>query len=556
MCAAAIRALTSDPELHLRAGRLLRDERPLTPYAPHLVPDPERHGFVDYRGATDAMALRLAHSDAALHQRLAPGDPLRRTVFDLLEQFRVEALAPPALAGLRRNVRGRFEQWSRDYLASRLLETTRGRLLFALAQVCRARVCGEPMIEEAEDPIETTRGELLKVIGPELLAMRRARADQAAYAAHALALADKLAALWSLTGTESEHDEDVDRDASPRGFLMWLDPGPQGSQVMARADAGESRVLTDAGGGYRVFTRAYDRECGAAALVRPALLREYRDRLDARIAAQGVNVGRLAREIRALLSVPATDGWESAREDGRLDGRRLSQLIASATERRIFRAERESAAPDCLVTFLIDCSGSMKDSIETVAMLLDVLLRALEQAGVSTELLGFTTGAWNGGRAARDWTRAGRPDHPGRLNEAMHLVFKDADTPWRRARPGIAALLKADMFREGVDGEAVQWAARRMERRDESRRILLVVSDGSPMDTATHQANDRHYLDHHLRNVVQALERRGQVEIAGIGVGLDLSPYYTRSQAIDLAAPPGNRLFNEVLSLLAGRHRR
>ena len=145
LCAAAIRALTSDPELHLRAGRLLRDERPLKPYAPHLVPDPERHGFVDYRGATDAMALRLAHSDAALHQRLAPGDPLRRTVFDLLEQFRVEALAPPALAGLRRNVRGRFGQWSRDYLASRQLPAD--RLFLGAARVVPPEASWRPRAE-------------------------------------------------------------------------------------------------------------------------------------------------------------------------------------------------------------------------------------------------------------------------------------------------------------------------------------------------------------------------------------------------------------------------
>ena len=200
-------------------------------------------------------------------------------------------------------------------------------------------------------------------------------------------------------------------------------------------------------------------------------------------------------------------------------------------------------------------SGSMKQHIESVAMLVDVFSRALEQAGVACEVLGFTTGAWNGGRAQRDWLRAGRPVHPGRLNEVCRMVFKDADTPWRRARPDIAALLKSDLFREGIDGEAVDWACARLERRSEARRILIVVSDGSPMDAATNLANDPHYLDHHLREVVDRRERQGKVEICGVGVGLDLRPYYRHSQVIDLAGALGNEVFNQVAALIGSRGR-
>jgi cobaltochelatase CobT len=336
---------------------------------------------------------------------------------------------------------------------------------------------------------------------------------------------------------------------------MDLDP-ESGGAGLALAESGTSRVLEDASDGYRVFTRAYDREVEAASLVRAALLAEYRERLDVRIAAQGVNVGRLARQLKALLATPQADGWDGAQEDGRIDGRRLAQLVASPTERRLFRAERIEPVADCLVTFLIDCSGSMKGQIESVAMIVDVFVRALETAGVPSEVLGFTTGAWNGGRARRDWLRAGRPKHPGRLNEVCHLVFKAADTPWRRARRSLAALLKGDLFREGVDGEALDWAVSRMDGRPERRRLLLVVSDGSPMDTATNLANDEHYLDHHLRQVVQRHEAAGTVEIGGIGIGLDLSPYYGRAQAIDLASEVPNQVFREVLELIGGRRRR
>jgi cobaltochelatase CobT len=198
----------------------------------------------------------------------------------------------------------------------------------------------------------------------------------------------------------------------------------------------------------------------------------------------------------------------------------------------------------------------MKARIAPVAVLVDVFARALEMAGVANEVLGFTTLAWHGGRARRDWLRAGQPRHPGRLNEIGHLVFKDAGTPWRRARRGIAALLKPEFFREGVDGEAVQWAVARMQGCDEARRILLVVSDGSPMDAATSLANDERYLDHHLRDVVGQLEATRQAEIGGIGVGLDLSPYYAHSKVLDLDAPLGSHALQDILDVIAGRRRR
>jgi cobaltochelatase CobT len=195
----------------------------------------------------------------------------------------------------------------------------------------------------------------------------------------------------------------------------------------------------------------------------------------------------------------------------------------------------------------------MKQHVESVAMLVDVFARALEQAGVASEVLGFTTGAWNGGRALRDWQRAGRPAHPGRLNEVCQMVFKDADTPWRRARPDIAALLKSDLFREGVDGEAVDWACARLESRSEGRRLLIVISDGSPMDSATHLANDAHYLDQHLREVVARHEQGGAVEIYGVGVGLDLSLYYRRSRVIDPSATLCHEVFSEIVAMISPR---
>lgn len=559
LCAASIRALAGERELHFRARRLHRGGRALPIFGPHLMPSIEHDDFASFRGAADGMALRLVHSDAALHRSLMPAEPTRRWVFELLEQIRVESLAPPALPGVAHNLRHRFERWSLAFHEAGGTEGAKGLLLYTVAQVCRSRVSGEPVLEATEDLLEATRAGIVPHIGHALTGLKRERADQARYAAHALAIANwvggQIEAAEAAQGARAP-DDDENKDARERRFGLLIDFDADADDGVASVEPGTSRVLSEGEGGYRAFTTAFDREVRAASLARRELLVEYREQLDRRIAAQGVNVARLARELKALLALPATDGWDDGQEEGRIDGRRLATLFASPAERRLFRSERIEPEADCVAAFLIDCSGSMRQHIESIAMLADVLLRAFEQAGVATELLGFTTGGWNGGRVMREWNRAGRPPHPGRLNEVLHLVFKDADTTWRRARRDIAALLKADLFREGVDGEAVDWACNRLEARDAKRRLLFVVSDGCPMDSATALANDEQYLDHHLREVVARRERDGRVAIHGIGVGLDLSPYYGRCQALDLRAPPGNRVFREVLELIADRRRR
>ncbi|QNK68587.1 cobaltochelatase CobT-related protein [Variovorax sp. PAMC26660] len=557
LCAGVVRAFSGERDLHFRGRRLHRGRTALPWFAPHLHPSPETDDFASFRGVADGLALRLTDSDAALHERLRPEEPVERMVFEMLEQFRVEALVPEVMAGMRHNLRHRHEQWSLAFHHSGLTDTARGLLLYAVAQICRARVNGQQVVEETEDMLEATRFALAPLIGHALAGLRKDRADQAAYAVHARAIARTIATMLHEAGDEgSDTARDAHVDDKRSVFSLVADMDQEIIERFTTAESGRSAVLDDAGGAYRVFTTAYDREHDAATLARKEVLADLREKLDRRIAAQGVNIARLARELRALLAEPTRDGWDGGQEEGLIDGRRLAQLVASPTERRLFRTERMEPVADSVVTFLIDCSGSMKEHAESVAMMVDVFARALEQAGVTSEVLGFTTGAWNGGRAQREWVRAGRSAHPGRLNERSHLVFKAAATPWRRARPAMAALLKADLFREGIDGEAVDWACTRLRQRTEERKLLLVISDGSPMDSATHLANDAHYLDHHLRDVVARQEQRGDIAISGIGVGLDLSPYYSRSHVLDLATSAGNTIFREVIELMAGWHRR
>lgn len=532
---AAIRALTGDPEVRLRGGRLYRGRRALPVSAPHLHAP-------GCRGSVDGMAMRLVHSDADLHRRLRPSDPAARMVFDLLEQFRAESLA--SLPGVVHNLRHRFREWSLEFHGAGYTDTATGNLLFTIAQLVRSRVTGQPVPGEVEDVIEATRFQLAPELGHDLLGLRRQRNDQSRFAEHALAIARIVGDLLRA----APDDDDGSERAADR-FAQFLeadddvtdDPGPGSAASGAHAAGSQSA--------YRVFTTAYDRVHSVPTLVRPALLAEFRQRLDRRIEAEGVNIARLARALRAVVTDPAVAGWDGGQEEGLLDGRRLAQLVSSPTERRVFRDERIQPTANCLATVLIDCSGSMRQHIESVAILADVLARALELAGASCEVLGFTTGAWNGGRSIRDWRRAGSPREPGRLSEVCHLVFKDADTSYRRARPGIAGLLKADLFREGVDGEAIAWAADRMRRRTEERKLLLVISDGSPMDSATHLLNGQSYLDEHLLDVVHQLE--DSVRIRGVGIGSDLSRFYSHALRLDLAQGVGNAVLGDVVRLLA-----
>lgn len=554
LCAASIRALSDDGDLHFRGRRLYRGDKRLPPFAPHLSPMPETDDFASFRGTADAMALRLRLADANLHKSLQPIEPLPRMLFEMMEQFRVEALAPADMPGMKHNLRHRFEAWSLAFYNSGLTETSKGMLLYTVAQITRSRVTAQPVLDATEDAIEATRMSIVRSLGHGLAGLRRQRNDQAAYAEHALSIAHLVAGMLTAYDQEDlagENDSDTEPDDKPLNFNLWMDFDEGDSdEGFTTASSGSSRLLAESGDVYRIFSDEFDTEVDAATLVRPALLLEYRERLDQRIEQQGLSVARLARDLNAVLALPVRDGWLGDQEEGYIDGRQLSQLITSPSERRLFRVEQYAPVCETAVSFLIDCSGSMREHIEAVAVLVDVMTRALDQIGVVTEVLGFSTNAWNGGRAQRAWMRAGRPAHPGRLNETAHLVFKDSDTNWRRARPALGALLKSDLFREGVDGEAVQWAAQRLVQRHAGRRLLLVVSDGSPTDGATALANDANYLDHHLCNVVASLEAQGEVEIYGIGVGLDLSPYYRQNRAFDLSQSVSNAVLREVVAMI------
>lgn len=554
-CSAVIRALAGKPALQLR-GRRLYDGARATPVAPaHLQPSPDHDDLRSFRGAADGLALRETGTDPEINEAHAPAEPIARRLFSLLEQYRVESLVGDEYAGVRHNLRHRHDAWAEAFVKKGMLDTEQGIMVYTVALVSRSRVTGIPIDEEVQDHLEPVRISLAPYVGAEMASLRSLRHDQAAYAKTAALIATRVAAILLRVEEQPAKDDDEHAGTRKRGVSLWLGGDSDIEQEYPVAGMGQSRLLEDGEDAYRVFTRAFDSEIEAATLARPQVLVELRERLDESIAKAGVNVGRLARHLQMLFAVPTDDGWDSAQEQGRIDGRLLSQLVASPTERRLFKEVRREPVADCAVTLLLDCSGSMKQHAARVAVLVDVFARALEQAGIVTEVLGFTTGAWNGGRARREWMRAGSPAHPGRLNERLHVVFKPAETTWRRSRRPLAALLRNEFYREGIDGEAVDWACGRLRERNARRRILVVVSDGSPMDGATSLANDEHYLDHHLQSVVASQSAAGDIEIRGLGVGLDLGPYYDRSLILDLSRGLGLRTFIEVCDLMASRAR-
>ncbi|CUB00620.1 cobaltochelatase CobT-related protein [Comamonas thiooxydans] len=547
---AMLRAVTGDASLQWSGQTLYRGTTPILQAAAHHSQVPVQQ--TDQRGLLDSMGLRLHWSDQALFQAHLPQEPVERMVFELLEQLRVESLVPETWPGARENMRQRFVNWCQAFMDSGLTESSLGILLFTVAITAWSRLTGHEIPERMADLVESTRMSMASPLGRHWDRLRRARDRQQQFVEPALAVS-----RWVGMAVRAAQDDAPRGAGGPRrrsSFALPLHFESQSQDGMPVAQSGDSRAWTGTAQSYRVFTREFDREVQAAELIRALQLAQFREQMDEELARSGLlQAGRLARYLQQRLASTQRNGWSFGLEEGHLDGSRLSQLVTDPQQRAIFKDEMQRPVNETAVTILMDCSGSMKTYARPLSLLLDVLGRALEMAGASVEILGFSTQAWNGGRARRRWQRAGQPQFPGRLNERLHIVFKDGARPWRHARHGIAALRKPDIFREGIDGEAVEWACQRLRAKAAQRRILLVISDGCPMDTATHQANDEHYLDQHLRQVLAAQERMGGMKVCALGVGLDLGVFYRQRLAVDLQHDLDEALLFSVAEMLCKR---
>ncbi len=556
ICAATARALTGVPELHFRDGVLHRGAHAVHAPAPHLRTHDDHDDLGSFRGAADGLALRLLHSDTATHLRARPDDEIGRLVFELLEQFRVESLADAHHAGTIANLRHRHEAWSAQFHASGMTETGTGLLLFTVAQVGRARVTAQPVVHATEDVLEATRFGLAPLIGGDLRQLRSLRHDQEAYAEPAGRIAVTIAEL----AAAQQSNGPAPRGGGRGRGTDWFSVALSEHDLEAHGSDTPRTGGTDPAGAtpYAAFTRAFDREISVASLTRRDQLVEYRHHLDELVEQTGVDVRWVARLLQNVADTTQETGWNHAQEEGVIDAGRLSRLVTSASDPRVFRTPRHEPHPELQVTILLDCSGSMRQHQERTAVIVDLLARGMDLAGIDNELLGFTTATWNGGRAMRAWRRAGRPPRPGRLNERLHLLVKDQSLTWSKARHQIAGLLRPDFYREALDGEAIEWAVRRLQARaDIARRVLLVFSDGSAMDGATTQANGPSYLDRHLVSVLDEVTATGAVAVTGIGMGADLGHHYPHAHTVDPDAAVDRQLLRELVGVLAeASHRR
>ncbi len=538
--AAVIRALGQSPTAEYRARQLHVGERPVGVSTPYLQPGLDDSGSISpdeliARGVFDAIGLRLRFSNPEIHARHEPDDLVARIVFDMAEQLRCESLVPASLPGVKHNTQVAFETWGRS---ERLSSTAIGLLLFTVMHVVRSRLVAPINDELIEDQIESTRFTLATEIGGDVRAMSHTTTDQEAFAAHARSLALTIAAMVN----ESTETASEASTAAAALFVPpeWGDVDPDDGDVLIGGVTTPNEHVDpetlESAGGYRVFTRAHDVEHSGQQLYPTEKLRELRGVLDDQIAAQSVSPFTLARRLQRLFIGLERDGWRSGEHEGVLDGSRLGQVIANPMNHAVFRQERFRPVAPAAVSFLIDNSGSMKrQRHQTVTVLVDTLARALDLAGATSEILGFTTNAWNGGEPLREWRRAGQPTTPGRLAEASHIVYKDADTSWKRSRLSVAAMMKTQHFREGIDGEAIVWAYKRLLARPEPKKFLIIFGDGAPMEAATLNANGEGYLETHLRRVTQHIERERTVQLGAVTIDQSVDMIFTNSVHMDLS---------------------
>ncbi|WP_436326206.1 cobaltochelatase CobT-related protein [Brevibacterium sp. FAM 27836] len=525
--ASVFRALSGDPGVDLWAHRPVDVRGTLPMNAPHLYPDPHTSGLDSLRGATDAMAVRHRFSDLDAHRAALPEAREQRLLVEILEQYRCESLA--VQSGVRGNLALRQTDWRSEFLRSRLHETHLGMLLFTVILVVRATLTREPITPSESDLIEESRFEISADLGPFLPRLQETRHDQSAFAEVARQLARTVAdRITALEERESTRSGARERRVSASLPLVF-DVAEELFAPAGETANGRLHLARD----YRAWDTGFDRTSHITDLVRYESLRSGRRAIAEETARRAVPLAPVVTRLHNVVDAVREAHEAVDADEGLLDPSRLTRLLTSPGDPRVFRGRSQRSETDCAVTFLLDLSGSMKPHARRLGALLDVIVTALDRLGVSTEVLGFTTNAWSGGRVRRAWKKAGSPADPGRLNEVHHIVLKAAGSSWRRSRTHLGGLLKTSLFREGIDAEALRWAVDRLRSQQAAKSAVVVISDGLPADSATGDANDEHYLARDLEATVARLRRAGDVGVVGVGVGADPSVIYPVGVELD-----------------------
>ncbi len=570
---ACMRAIAGDNELEVAFAK---DKPALAGHRarlPDLPRKPTSSDLAITRGIGDSIALRSACHDMRVHAKLAPEGRQARAIFDAVEQARVEAIGSRSMVGVANNIGSMLEdKYAKANLAN-VIERSEAPLEEAVALIVREQLTGQVAPKSGQRLVELWRGWIEDKAGGDLAGLAEKIDDQNAFARVVRDMLVSMEMAEELAEEEESEESAENEDQPPEGE----DSGEEGGEDDSGADqarpeeteassdqqeAGETEAM-DASAeemddddrdaetpgetrrqedpftnlsrdiDYRVFTTQFDETVGAEDLCDEEELDRLRAFLDKQLANLSGVVGRLANRLQRRLMAQQNRSWDFDLEEGVLDTARLVRLVIDPMQPLSFKQERDTRFRDTVVTLLLDNSGSMRGRPITVAATCaDILARTLERCGVSVEILGFTTRAWKGGQAREKWLKEGKPASPGRLNDLRHIVYKSADMPWRRARRNLGLMMREGLLKENIDGEALLWAHSRLIGRPEQRRILMMISDGAPVDDSTLSVNPGNYLERHLRAVIDLIETRSPVELLAIGIGHDVTRYYRRAVTI------------------------
>ena len=582
------RALAHEPEVELaftadapsQAGKNFK-----VPMPGRLLPPDQ---VAEARGFADSFALKLKHHDAARHAALRPSEVIAGAAFDAAENARVEALGSRNMAGIASNLGHALELKLRTDPISRAQAADEVPISTALSLIVRERLTGLPVPAGAAAGVDMLRGWIEENAGSDLDALALALDNQRAFAALTQSMLEHL----NLTegdidpsdadegGDDAEDSQDQDGDSEDEGegesgqAEARAEP-QQGEGEETEADYdGEDMDDQDGADGemgddgmqpvtpqrrnwdhlpqsdYKIWSTKYDETITAIELADEEELNRLRAYLDQQLSNLQSVVTKLANRLQRRLMAQQNRSWDFDQEEGMLDAARLARVIVSPGSSLSYKIERETQFRDTVVTLLIDNSGSMRGRpISIAAISADIMARTLERCGVKTEILGFTTRAWKGGQAREDWLAAGRQPMPGRLNDLRHIIYKKADEPWRHAKRNLGLMMREGLLKENIDGEALLWAHNRLIARAEDRRILMVISDGAPVDDSTLSVNHGGYLEQHLRKVIEMIETRSPVQLVAIGIGHDVTRYYKRAVTIMDVEQLGGTIIEQLAGL-------
>lgn len=584
--AVATRALSGKNQVEVRFGgeqAAIVDDAinlPLPPIAPDATT------IASTRGKADALALRLAHHNAKTHARLSPANPQGHAVFDALEQVRCETLGADVLKGAANNMHVALAERCAKQGFAHLSDRDAAPMADAVALIARERITGMPAPATADGLLGLLREEIEQKAGAALDELRDGLADQHAFAQLAKALLDDLdlGDLQDLPEHQEDEQNQDDEQNNPNTQEGEEDPGqsedsqPDGSADQGDADEAEQQASlledeseigdsqegngddlpirpnyqpgAEEGAKYHVFTAKYDETVRAEDLCEPPELERLRGYLDRQLDKLRGAVSRLANKLQRRLLAQQQRSWVFDLEEGVLDPSRLTRVITDPLSPLSFKEESETKFRDTVVTLLLDNSGSMRGRpIMIAALTADVLARTLERCGVKVEILGFTTRAWKGGQSKEKWLAADKPLNPGRLNDLRHIIYKGADVPMRRARNNLGLMMREGLLKENIDGEALLWAHARLQARPEARRILMVISDGAPVDDTTQSHNPGGYLEAHLRQVIAEIENFSDVQLIAVGIGHDVTRWYSRAVTLTDAEQLGGAITEQLADL-------